>query len=97
MFNKDIEDFIRDEESGFRDDDMVVAVCSECGERIRIGEDMSVYYSSESGAIHLCESCYNHLTPDEFAELLGIWNYTGDASKAEGHLAAHQACEEASG
>lgn len=85
---REIEDFIREEESGFRSDDSVVGSCSNCGELIHYGEDMMVYYHSQSGSGRLCEKCYNSMTPDEVLELVGVWNHTGDAQEVEPMLSA---------
>lgn len=85
---RETEELIREEESAFRDDDRVVGTCDYCGELIRIGDSMMVYYNSPSGSGRICEKCYNHLTPDEVLDLVGIWNQTGDADEVEPMLTA---------
>lgn len=85
---REVEDFIREEESAFRGDDSVVGTCDYCGALIRIGESTMVYYNSPSGSGRLCEKCYNSLTPDEVLDLVGVWNQTGDAEEVEPMLTA---------
>ena len=85
---REVEDFIREEESEFQHDDSVVGTCDYCGAPIRIGGSMMVYYYSPSGSGRLCETCYNTLTPDEVLDLVGVWNQTGDVDEVESMLTA---------
>lgn len=85
---REIEDFIREEESAFRGDDSVVGTCDCCGEVIRIGECMMAYYHSSSWSGRICEKCYNSLTPDEVLDLVDVWNRAGDAEEVESMLTA---------
>lgn len=95
--DREIEDFIREDESQFQRDAEVVATCDNCGATIRILEEMTVFYTKASGGVRICEKCYNNMAPDEVADLLDVWNHTDNATAAEEMLTEHKSSEEASG
>ena len=85
MFNRDIEDFIRDDESEYHDDDFV-CTCDCCGKDIRIGQDMMVFLNVNGKSARICENCIQDMSPDFLADLLGVWNFEDDASSADAAL-----------
>ena len=83
---REVEDFIRDDESYRPDDPDVVCSCAHCGKDIRIGQDMMVLLNVNGKTARLCENCIEWIDADTLAEMLGIWSYSGDASSAEAAL-----------
>lgn len=83
---REIEDFIRDEESQFEHDDKVVCTCDNCGDLILVGQDMMVFVAKDGMGVRICEKCYNSMAPDEVLDLASIWYYVGDSDNAESFL-----------
>ena len=91
---REVEDFIREEESQFAHDDGVVCTCDNCGGLIIRGQDMMVFIAKGGTGVRLCEKCYNNIEPDAVLELADIWNYVGDTDHAESLLNANTSKEE---
>lgn len=85
MFDRDIEDFIREDESEHNDEGFV-CTCDGCGKDIRIGQDMMVFMNVNGKSARICENCIQDISPDFLADLLGVWNLEDDASSADAAL-----------
>jgi len=86
---REIDDFIREDESGFSDEREPICTCDNCGDPIYPEDDMAVMEehicTGRPSIRHICAGCWEGNRWDEAGELLdlaGIWYWSGDAAEA---------------
>lgn len=86
---REIDDFIREDESVFSDEREPICTCDNCGDGISEDDDMAVVeehnVGGRPGIRHICMGCWEANGWDKAEELLdmvGLWYWTGDAVSA---------------
>ena len=86
---REIDDFIREDESVFSDEREPICTCDNCGDPIYPEDDMAVMEehicTGRPSVLHICMDCWEANRWDEAGELLdlaGIWCWSGDAAEA---------------